>query len=148
MESCDDLRTLLVGIKLNIVADTVCRPKTDHAVGGEKFFPDNLIEQFLCVVEKFACLFSEFFVFKNPRITAVELPCLEEGRPVDEFDNLLEWKVPESSRAEEFGAVDRNFIPIKADPICARIGERDQFSLFLAAKVPFAQPLVVGFDLC
>ena len=90
MESGQNLGSGLVAVKLDVVTDPVGGKEAIDAAGLQKFPACNFIEQLLRVGEEFASLLAVSFVVENGRVTAAQLPGVEEGRPVDERNEVGE----------------------------------------------------------
>src|SRR5204863_7231092 len=120
------LSSRLIDVKIDIVTDGVCRPKSMDAARSQQIPGDDLFEEFLRVVEKFARLFTDHRIIKYRRVTAAQFPDVKEGRPVDvvsKVDNC--WtnctRVHEVRRRWLAGA------PVYRRSICARFFQHQQF---------------------
>src|ERR1700730_18161961 len=72
-----------VDIKIDIVTRGICGPESKSATRLECLFKNNLVEQFLRVIKKFARLFANYRIVENRRITSAQFPSVKEGRPID-----------------------------------------------------------------
>ena len=95
------LRARLVGVDLDVVADAVRRPEADDRVGDKPFFRDELLQHGLRVLEQMARGLAIFVVLQDARVLALQLPGLEERRPVDIAGELGEVVGAERACAEE-----------------------------------------------
>src|ERR1035438_9922495 len=80
MERGQDLRARVVGVKLDIVAHGIGGEEAIDAARGEQFPTDNVVQEFLRLLEEFLGLWS----FQDGRVSPAQFPGVEEGRPVDE----------------------------------------------------------------
>src|ERR1043166_1681481 len=83
---------------MNVVADGVGRPKTIGAARFQEIFRCNAPEEFLCIIEKFTRLFTDFLVVENRRITTAQFPRMKKRRPIDVLDQIAHLDVPGSAR--------------------------------------------------
>src|ERR1044072_7020875 len=79
---------------MNVVAAGVGRPKTIGAARFQEIFRCNAPEEFLCIIEKFTRLFTDFLVVENRRITTAQFPRMKKGRPIDVLDQIAHRDVP------------------------------------------------------
>src|SRR5947207_10771550 len=78
----------VVSVNMNVVADGVCGPKSVNAARDEEIFRCNALEEFLCIIKKFARFFAHLWVVKDRRVTPAQFPRMKERRPVDVFDQI------------------------------------------------------------
>ena len=71
------------GVELDVVADAVRRPETDHRICRHPFLGDHALQQRLRVCEQLLGLRANLVVIEDRRITPGQLPGLEERRPID-----------------------------------------------------------------
>src|SRR5437899_12716628 len=69
IEGGELLRAIIVGIKIQVVANCVCSPKSVNTTRDQEIVCDDRIKKFLRLIEKLARLFANHGVFKNPGIT-------------------------------------------------------------------------------
>ena len=112
-----------VGIDLDVVADAVRRPEADDAVGGQPFLGDELLQHGFRVVEEMARGLAIFVVVEDAGIRALQLPGLEERRPVDIAGKLGEVVGLERARAEEARLGRRVVRPVDLQPVGAGVGD-------------------------
>src|SRR5207249_6683829 len=77
------LPSRFIDIKIDIVSDRVCRPKSINPARGQRILHGDLIEKLLRVIKKFACLFADHRIIQYRRVTAAQFPYMKERRPVD-----------------------------------------------------------------
>merc|ERR1719420_1786513 len=104
-----DFSPLLVSVDQDVVPLGVGREETDYGVHGQGPLGRPLFQHRLCLVEQLPGLLAHSLIVEDLGVTAVwvapaQLPGLEEGVPVDRFEDLLHGEVPEHARAEEAGA--------------------------------------------
>src|SRR5690606_33417285 len=97
----------------------------------------DLPEHGFRVVEELACGRALLLVFEDLRITALQLPCLEERRPVDVAGEFLKVPVVEHTRAHERWLWRRVGFPVDAKCIGACAHERQALLLALGALMRF-----------
>ena len=86
MERGQDLGAGVVGVELDIVAHGVGGEEAINAARGEQFPADDVVQQFLRVLEELPGL----GLFQDGRVAPAQLPGVEERRPVDEGDEVGE----------------------------------------------------------
>ena len=82
----------LVGEQPDVVADRVGRPEADHRLRREPALLDDLAQHRLRVVEELARGGPLLLVIEDCRIAALQLPGLEERRPVDVAGELRQGR--------------------------------------------------------
>ena len=85
-------RARFVHIDFDVVSDTVGREEAVDATRSEQLAADDLVQQCLRVVEQFLGLRADGRILEDFWIAPAQLPGVEERRPIDERDNLIEWK--------------------------------------------------------
>ncbi len=100
-EGCEFFLAAFIGKETNIIAHRIGRPETDYATRRKPLLIDDLHEHSLRIRPKLTRCLTLLFIFKNSRVTALHLPCLEEWRPVDIARNLCEIVVLECFCAKE-----------------------------------------------
>src|ERR1700736_2938346 len=86
MKPCQHFGPRLVGIYFNVVPDAVSRPKSINAPGSEQLSFDDILQQFLCILEQRTGLLSHFRIIENLRETPSQFPGMKERRPIDVMD--------------------------------------------------------------
>lgn len=105
-EACLDGGAGVVGVEDDIVTVAVCGEEAVDAVRLEFFVFDDIAQHDLCVVKEFLCALTDDGVLEDGGVRAVEFPCTEEGRPIDEGDEFCEGKIFEDAHTEEGGLWD------------------------------------------
>ena len=82
MERGQDAGAGIVGVELDIIADGVGGEEAVNPARGEQVPADDVVEQFLRVVEEFAGL----WFLQDGRVASAQFPGVEEGGPVNEGD--------------------------------------------------------------
>ena len=131
----EPLLARIVGIKLDVVADAVGGPEADHGVGGQPFLGDQLLQHGLRVVEERPRGLAIFVVLEDAGIGALQLPGMEERRPVDIAGELGEIVALEAACAEKARFGRCVVLPVELQPVDARIGERGAQFLSLTARI-------------
>ena len=128
----------------DIVADRVGRPEADHRLRREPFFRDDLLQHRLRVVEERPGGRPLALVLEDLRIAALELPGLEERRPVDVAGEVGEVPALENAGAEEGGA--RRFVgrPVGPEGVVAGARQRQALLLGLGAGMGGGHLAVFG----
>src|SRR5437868_15482318 len=90
MKSRQRLGPRFIAVNLDIVTDGFRRPECENAARGEKFLGANLLQQLLRVIEKLARLFAHDRIVEDRRIASTQFPGMEERRPVDVSDEIVE----------------------------------------------------------
>ena len=139
MELGQALGSRVVGEQFHIVADAVRREKTVRALGREQFFADDAVEQFLRVVEQLLSLVADGCVVENFRVTPLQLPRVEERRPVDVLNQRLQREVVLRADAGELRLRDVLRAPVDLSRERARLGNRQQGLGFAFAVMLFAE---------
>ena len=99
VKRCGGPCTRLVGIDIDIIADTVGREQSDHRGCAEPFLRDDARQHLLRVIEQVARRLADDRVLQYLRIASRQLPRLEKRRPVDHFRDFLEGIVAERLQA-------------------------------------------------
>ena len=89
----------LAGVKVNVVADRVRRPETDHCFGIEPAFIHQLLQHALRVFEQLPRRRTLRGVVENGWIAALHFPSLEERRPIDVGDEFAHVVTTKHARA-------------------------------------------------
>ena len=76
------------------------REQTEHGVGGDPFFGNQLGQHLLAVLEHIARRFADHGVVEDFRIGAGQVPGLEEGAPVDVLGQRCQIEVVQHRDAE------------------------------------------------
>jgi hypothetical protein len=90
MKYGETLPAASICVDFDIVADCLCRPKRKNAAGAQQFFCPDALEQFLRVIEELTRLLTDGWVLKDRRIPAAQFPGVEERRPIDVRDEIVE----------------------------------------------------------
>src|SRR5205814_7170574 len=90
----------VISVNMNVVADGVSGPKGVNAARDQEIFRCKALEEFLCIIEKFARFFAHLWVVEDRRVTATQFPRMKERRPVDILDQIAhrDRAVPGSAR--------------------------------------------------
>src|SRR5438552_17959386 len=83
IECGEFLSSCFISVKIDIVTNGVCRPKSMDAARREQIPCGGLFEEFLLVVEKFARLFADYRILKYRRVTAAQFSEVKEERPAN-----------------------------------------------------------------
>ena len=137
------LSSRLIDVKIDIVTDGVCRPKSMDAARSQQILGDNLFEKFLRVVEKFARLFTDHRIIKYRRVTAAQFPDVKEGRPVDVISKVGNRRT-NCARARELRFRWLVGVPIYRRSICARFFQLQQFFPPSLRRMLLAQSCVIA----
>ena len=136
----------ILGIHLDIVADGVRGPETDDGVCREPLLLDDPIKQRLRVIEQLARLGTELLVVEDHRIAPLELPGLEEGRPIDARDEIGEIVGFEARHAHGCGALRLVARPVDLELVLARGFNRDPLLGLIRTQVCLSRLVVLGAD--
>ncbi len=128
----------------NIVSNAICRPQPEHGLGRQPLLFDDALEHAACVAIQLAGLGADDFVAENRRELAGQLPCLEERRPVDEFDQLLQRVVVENVDAWLAWGRWSVGVPIAVEALRTGFFERHQALGIAAVTVACADFRVIG----
>ena len=143
IECGEFLSSCFISVKIDIVTNGVCRPKSMDAARREQIPCGGLFEEFLPVVEKFARLFADYRILKYRRVTAAQFPDVKEGRPVDvvpKIDNRwTNW-----ARAQEVRPRWLAGAPVYRRSICARFFQHQQFFPASLRRMLLAQLCVIA----
>ena len=90
MEGGQDVRARRVGVQFDVVAGAIRGEQSIDAARLQQSLADHLFEQFPGVGEKFARFFAVPLVIQYGRIPPAQFPGVEERRPVDERDEVLQ----------------------------------------------------------
>ena len=72
----------LISKNTNIISNTHCWKKSNHSFCYEKILRHDSFEKFQCVIMKYLCLATHFFISKYFRIFSFQFPCGEKGCPI------------------------------------------------------------------
>src|SRR6185295_9841522 len=103
VEPAEHLRARRVRVELHVVTGAVRGEEAIDAAGGEQPPGDDLVEELVRLGEGLARLLAVFVVLKDRGVDALELPRVEERRPVDELAQRRERKLVEHPYAGELG---------------------------------------------
>src|SRR5437879_3960441 len=78
-------------VELDIVTNRVRQPKPVDAARRKRILGDDLIQQFLRILEKFTRLRANRRIVKDCRIPPAQLPRVKERRPVDVIPEVADW---------------------------------------------------------
>ena len=135
MQGGEGIPPCLIRVKLDVVADAVRRPEADHGVGRQPFLLDELFQHRLRVLEQRPRRLAVFVVLQDARVLALQLPGLEERRPIDIAGELGEIVGLERPRAEESRLRRRIAGPVELERIGAGLRERGARLFRLAACI-------------
>src|SRR5688572_28717833 len=85
VEGGQHVRTGLIAIQRDIIANAVGRVKTVDTPCSQKLLGHNLFQQILCVIEQFLRLGTDGRIVENSRIPAAQLPRMKKRYPIDEW---------------------------------------------------------------
>src|SRR6266487_1436973 len=143
IECGESLSSRFISVKIDIVTDGVCWPKSMDAARRQQFLCGDLFEKFLRIVEKFAGLFADHRIIKYRRVAAAQFPDVKEGRPVDvvpKIDNRwTNW-----ARAHEVRPRWLAGAPVYRRSICARFFQHQQFFPESLRRMLLAQLCVIA----
>src|SRR6185312_2907157 len=129
-------------VKLDVVAHGVGAEEPVDAAGADQPLFDHAIEQRVPLGEDLAGLLAVLLVLEDAREDALELPGVEERRPVDERPQRLQRHVLQHPRPQEGRRRKIVGPPLDGRAVGARRLQRDQLGARRA--VDAAQLLVVG----
>ena len=120
------LRSRFVGVDLDVVAHAGRRPQAEYAARGEPTTFDDLLQHGLRVAEYVTRRFTDHGVVENLRVTAGEVPGLEERRPVDVTRQLRQVVILQHLATEEFRRGWRDGLPVGLEGVgtCVRDGDQ------------------------
>ena len=124
MKGCEPLAARFASIKLDIIALGLCRPEADDRLGVEPAFVHDSLQHLLRILKQLPRGFALSGILEQRGIAALQLPGLEEGRPVDighEFRNIIS---AEGARAREQGLGRLISRPVRAHGVGAGAGQR------------------------
>src|SRR5215475_11615231 len=78
----------VISVKVNVVADGVCRPKSIDPARNQEILCYNPFKELLRIVEKCTRFFSDLWIIENGRVTTAQFPCMKERRPIDILDQI------------------------------------------------------------
>src|SRR5262249_33313927 len=137
----------VISVKVNVVADGVCRPKGINPARNQEILCYNPFKELLRVVEKCARFLSDLWIIENGRVTAAHFPRMKKRRPVDVFDQIShrDRYFPRSinPHSQKFRSWRHIAAPIDWHSICARLLKPQQPFLVRFCSVFPAQALVV-----
>src|SRR4030095_6281575 len=84
----------VVSMDMNVVADGACGPKSVTPARNQEIFRCNAPEEFLRIIENFACLFADLWIVENRRVSPTQFPRMKKRRPVDVFDQIAHRALP------------------------------------------------------
>src|ERR1700716_2764418 len=132
------LISLFVDIKIDIITGRSCRPEGVNAPRSQQVLFRDFAKNLSRIIEKLACLFSEFRIVENGGITPAHLPRMKEWRPIDVACKIGNRGAgdakPEKIRLWWLVAA-----PINRSAICSCLCKREQFLLSRLGGVLFAQ---------
>ena len=133
------------GVEADVVADGIGRPEADDGLRTEPALGDDLLQHDLRVLEQAARRRALFRILEERRIAALQVPGLEERRPVDSsrrvrrHHRIVNVRVPRKRRFR------RNIgLPVAFQRIGAGAGERQALLVGLAAPMGFGDALIFG----
>src|SRR5262249_10073455 len=88
-------RAPLAGVDLDVVADRIRREKSQDGARPHQSFGHDPFQERLRVREEFACRVADDRVLEDRGVIALQLPRLEERRPVDVRYQLVQGVVVE-----------------------------------------------------
>ena len=142
----DDLRTGLIGIHLDVVADRIGGEEPDDTVGGEPFVGDDLLEHHLRIVEQLARGLTHARGVEDIGVAPLDLPGREEGCPVDVVAQVLEGVVEELGDARREGCRRNARGPIDRRGVRPCVVQGDEWALGRLGGVSCPQRVVVALD--
>src|SRR5665213_158754 len=136
MKHSDGRAARLVGIDLDIVANAIGGTEAGHRARLEPALGDDLVQHGARVRSTKTRGRPEFGVVENGGVFAVQLPGLEERRPVDEIHQLGDRIIGQRLGADEawlwrhIGAR-----PVELERVAARLAKRQPGFFFLGARM-------------
>ena len=109
MQGGESLRARVIRVEVDVVTLAGGGEKADHGPGRQPFFLDQRGQHRLGILKEVARLFADDVVIENFRVTARQLPGMEERRPVDEVDQFLQGITIQGLDAQE-GRLGRDII--------------------------------------
>ena len=98
------------------------RAELDDGAGREPFLVHDAFQHRLRIGEKLARDLALLFVLKDARIDALQLPCLEEGGPVDIARDLGQVPILDHPRAGKGRGDGRIAGPVDLERVRPRLG--------------------------
>ena len=124
-----DFTPRFVGVNFNVVAHTVGRVQTYHAVGHQPPPLNQPVEHAFGIGIDTHSFSANNLVFQNRRKRPCQVPGLEKRCPVDEFGQLGQVKIFKNPAANELGHRRRVVGPIHHCRVGARFGQRPHWYL-------------------
>ena len=90
---------VLTNVQRDIVFIAGAGPEACDTARCQPFFVYNLVEHFLRIRKQTAGAFANHIVFQDGGIIAVEFPCPEKRRPIDDFAQIGQRPVVENVKA-------------------------------------------------
>jgi len=135
------------GIHFDVVAVLCRRPETDHAAGGQPLLSHQGVEHGLRVGIELARLGADHLVGEDGRELARQLPRIEKRRPVDiaaEFREVVIVEDRDAGLARYRWPIG---LPVAAEALLARLGQRHQLLARAAIAMTLAHFGVLGANL-
>ncbi len=107
VEPLADLLAPVVGVELDVVAHAVRRKEAVDATRREQLLLDDGVEERVPLGEDLAGLLAVLLVLEDARVDPLELPGVEEGRPVDVLAQGRQRDVGQDAHAGEAAATAR-----------------------------------------
>ena len=130
----------------NIITITRRRPKADDRFGSQPFFVNHLVEHGLCVFEQIGRRIADNVIGQNRRIAAMQIPALEERRPVNIIAQFSQIIIVKNFRAGKL-RFDRLIILFRLKGILARIGNRHALILGASACMCFCHRHIISANI-
>ena len=100
--------------------DCISRVESNNSSCLKPFVLYNLFQHSLSIVKELLCFVSYGFVIEYLRVCAIgilstNLPALEEGVPIDEWQEFFQVILFEDSSSKELGLSDGYLVPVYLD---------------------------------
>ena len=93
VKCCEPLPAGLVGIDLDVIVHSGCRPETIHGSCLKQFAFDDLLQQALGVIKHFFRSGADSRILEDLRICPTQLPDVKERCPVNERDKFAQCEI-------------------------------------------------------
>ena len=127
----------------NIIAIARGRPKADNRFGGQPFFINHLVEHGLRVIEQIGCRFADHIIGQNCRIAPVQIPALEERRPINIVAQFGQIIIVKDFRAGEL-RLDGLVLFFGSPRIFARLTNRRSLVFSPTPRMGFRHRFIIG----
>jgi hypothetical protein len=142
--ACQLGRPLFVAIDDDVFVAAACRVEAEDGSGGQPVFADDPGQHGFGIGEQLTGGFADRFVVEDGRVAPGQIPALEEGRPVDEEGDVLQFEVDGLQAELIRNGWREGFVP--PETVGAGFFQRHQRGA-LAAGVLAAYRRILGGDL-